>query len=88
MIDYTLSKNDCHRLLLEYQDLNAAYEQTVRIDNSSQDIRQDWKTNEEFWTEFLNKNLLYQTEPFGGNNPLFVPFRTEEKDYEDRYVHN
>ena len=60
----------------------------MRIDSSSIEDHADWKTNDEFWGEFLSKNLLYQTEPFGGNNPLFIPFRTEEKDYEDRYVHN
>ena len=87
MIDYNLTRDDCKRLLLEYQDLNAAYEQLVRIDQAF--IGQtDQKTNEEFWAEFLAKNLLYQTEPFGGTNPVFIPFRTEEKDYEDRYVHN
>ena len=88
MIDYSLSKRDCERLLLEYPDLNSAYEQTVRIDPSTLEGRHEWKTNDEFWAEFLQKNLLYQTEPFGGNNPLFIPYRTEEKDYEDRYVHN
>lgn len=41
-----------------------------------------------FWSEFLEKNLKYQTEPFSGNNPIFVPFITDEKDYEDKYVHN
>jgi len=88
MIDYTLTRDDCQRLLLEYPDLNSAYEQTVKIDPSTLEGRDEWKTNDEFWAEFLSKNLLYQTEPFGGNNPLFIPYRTEEKDYEDRYVHN
>ena len=87
MIDYHLTRNDCKRLLLEYKDLNTAYEQIVRVDQSSTG-QSDWKTNEDFWAEFLQKNLLYQTEPFGGTNPLYIPFKTEEKDYEDRYVHN
>lgn len=58
------------------------------IDQSAVEMQSEWKTNEDFWAEFLAKNLVYQTEPFGGNNPLFIPFRTEVKDYEDNYVHN
>ena len=46
------------------------------------------KTNSEFWTEFLKKNLQYQTGPFGGNNPVFIPFKTDEQKYEDKYIHN
>lgn len=42
----------------------------------------------DFWEEFLKKNLAFRTEIFGGNNPLFVPYLTDEKDYEDRYIHN
>lgn len=44
--------------------------------------------NHEFWTEFLEKNLKYQTEPFGGNNPVFIPFVTNESTYQDRYEVN
>lgn len=52
MIDYHLTKQDCKRLLLEYKDLNAAYEQIVRFDYTTVG-QSDWKTNEEFWAEFL-----------------------------------
>jgi hypothetical protein len=41
-----------------------------------------------FWEEFLMKNNKYQTLVFGGNNPLFVPFFTNEKDYDEIYVNN
>ena len=46
------------------------------------------KTEKDFWEEFLKKNLAFKTEIFGGSNPLFIPFLTDEKDYEDRYIHN
>ena len=38
--------------------------------------------------EFLEKNLAYQTEPFRGNNPVFVPIVTNKADYEDQYWQN
>lgn len=45
-------------------------------------------SEKDFWEEFLKKNLANRTEIFGGNNPLFIPYATDEKDYEDRYIHN
>ena len=45
-------------------------------------------SNEEFWQEFLEKNLAFQTEPFRGCNPIYIPRVTDAKEYEDRYVHN
>jgi len=32
--------------------------------------------------------LGYQTLPFGGNNPVFIPYETEEQKYEERYIYN
>ena len=46
------------------------------------------KKESEFWLEFLDKNFKYKTEIFGGNNPLFIPYKTDEKSYEDKYIHN
>ena len=45
-------------------------------------------SNEEFWKLFLENNLKFQTEPFRGNNPIFIPMMTDPKEYEDRYIHN
>lgn len=45
-------------------------------------------SNQEFWKEFLENNLRFQTEPFRGNNPVFIPRVTDPKEYEDRYMHN
>ena len=45
-------------------------------------------TEQAFWEEFLRQNFKYKTEIFGGNNPLFMPFTTDEKTYEDTYIHN
>ena len=45
-------------------------------------------SNQEFWKEFLENNLRFQTEPFRGNNPVFIPRVTDPKEYEDRYIHN
>ena len=42
-------------------------------------------SNEEFWQEFLEKNLAFATEPFRGNNPIFIPRVTDAKSYEDKY---
>jgi hypothetical protein len=46
------------------------------------------EANQTFWENFLKLNLKYQTVPFGGHNPVFVPGVTDEKDYEDTYIHN
>lgn len=46
------------------------------------------KTNEQFWDEFLKKNMQFKTEIFKGMNPVFIPYSTNEKEYEDRYIHN
>lgn len=80
--DYNLTTEDCQRLLIEYPELEEAYDQAVCIDGA------DGSVNKEFWLEFLKTNLQYQTIPFGGNNPVFVPGVTDEKDYEDTYIHN
>ena len=50
--------------------------------------QQRFITSKAFWQEFLEKNLKYQTVPAGGNNPVFIPFVTNEQTYEDKYVHN
>jgi hypothetical protein len=44
--------------------------------------------NSDFWQIFLEKNLQYQTAPFGGNNPVFVPNVTDARQYEEKYVEN
>ena len=94
MTDYTLTKDDCQRLLREYPELKAAYELLVKIDffddeeMEIDEANSQFMSNEEFWQEFLEKNLTFQTEPFRGNNPIFIPRVTEDKDYEDKYVHN
>ena len=36
------------------------------------------ESNRRFWTEFMKKNLKYQTAPFGGNNPIYIPYETIE----------
>jgi hypothetical protein len=46
-----------------------------------------------FWDRFLEKNHEYQTEPFGGNNPPYIPQlpsneRTYMENYEGRYKNN
>jgi hypothetical protein len=45
-------------------------------------------TEEDFWREFLMKNNKYSTEVFGGNNPLFIPFSTDEMEYDEIYVND
>jgi hypothetical protein len=45
-------------------------------------------SEETFWNEFLKKNNKYQTVVFGGNNPVFIPFTTNEKEYDEIYVNN
>ena len=32
----------------------------------------------------MRTNLMYQTAPFGGNNPIFIPFEMSEQIYEER----
>jgi hypothetical protein len=76
--EFTLEEGDCQRLLKEFPELRVAYESRVPLKTSEK----------EFWQVFLNKNFQYRTEIFGGNNPLFVPFNTDEKEYEDKYIHN
>ena len=34
------------------------------------------------------KNNKYQTTAFGGNNPIFIPFKTDEKEYDEIYVND
>lgn len=76
--EFSLEENDCKRLLKEFPLLNQSYETRVPI-----------RSNEkEFWDEFLKKNFEYKTEIFGGNNPIFIPFTTDAKNYEDIYIHN
>lgn len=107
------------RLLLEYPELNKAYELHVKLDsegNSDEDNQYDpdqmevdqhpvksanlrnqaakkieegnFKTSRQFWSEFLKKNLNFQTEPFGGNNPVFIPFESNEQTFEEKYFSN
>mmetsp|Transcript_21671 Transcript_21671/g.29042 ORF Transcript_21671/g.29042 Transcript_21671/m.29042 type:complete len:89 (-) Transcript_21671:1563-1829(-) len=35
-VDWSLTKDDCRRLLLEYPDLNAAYELHVKMDDAGE----------------------------------------------------
>jgi hypothetical protein len=58
-----------------------AYEQFVKIDSKADE-------NAKFWEDFLVHNLQYQTTPFGGHNPIFVPYLTDQKDYEEEFMHN
>ena len=51
-------------------------------------VESNFKTNREFWNEFLKKNLNFQTEPFGGNNPVFIPFESNEQTFEEKYFSN
>lgn len=86
---YTLDEKDCARLLKEYRELRASYEAFVVSDASLLIAGGSKKyTVKEFWEMFLKKNLEYETEIFGGNNPIFVPELTNEKDYQDRYKVN
>ncbi len=32
--------------------------------------------------------MQFKTEIFKGMNPVFIPYSTNEKEYEDRYIHN
>jgi hypothetical protein len=73
-----LEESDCKRLLLEFPYLKESYESKVPLNMSES----------KFWLEFLKKNLQYKTEIFGGNNPVFVSFKSDEKDYEDKFIHN
>jgi len=72
---YTLDDSDCIRLLKELPALKDAYEALVPLKKSAKD----------FWEKFLQQNLHYRTQVFKGNNPVFIPFTTDERDYEDRY---
>ena len=45
-------------------------------------------TEQKFWREFLIKNNKYSTIAFGGNNPLFIPFTTIEKVYDEIHINN
>ena len=65
---YSLEESDCIRLLKEFPELRSGYDSVVPLKKSEQ----------EFWEEFLKKNLQNKTEIFGGNNPLFIPYRTDE----------
>lgn len=46
------------------------------------------KSEQDYWKEFLLMNKKFDTLVFGGNNPLFIPHKTNEGDYEDNYVNN
>eukprot|EP00347_Sterkiella_histriomuscorum_P007678 403347993 len=76
--EFRLEESDCKRLLKEFPDLALSYEARVPLRCSES----------EFWDEFLKKNFQYKTEIFGGNNPIFIPFQTDTKNYEDLYIHN
>ena len=72
--------------MLEYPELNQAYELQVKM--GDKDIME--KESLSFWNRFLEKNHHYQTEPFGGTNPIYIPQpdaeleKKYETDYEDR----
>ena len=36
----------------------------------------------------MQKNLEFKTELFKGVNPVYIPYFTDQKDYEDKYIHN
>lgn len=76
--EFSLEENDCKRLLKEFPDLAYSYEARVPLRCKERD----------FWDEFLKKNFQFKTEIFGGNNPIFIPFSTDTKNYEDLYIHN
>jgi len=71
--ELTMRKEEAERLLREHVELREAYE--------SRDFFK--VSDKEFWREFLVKNNQFQTLVFGGNNPIFIPFFTNEKEYED-----
>ena len=31
---------------------------------------------------------MFETEPFNGNNPIFIPFISVEQDYQDKFINN
>jgi hypothetical protein len=76
--EFSLEPSDCQRLLQEFPDLQASFETRVPLKS----------TEGEFWQVFLSKNFQYNTEIFLGNNPIFVPFKTDERNYTDKYIHN
>ena len=78
-----IDKNQVLRLINEYPELRAAYENNVHM-NQNEPKRESQFTQEEFWEEFLKRNNQYQTIVFGGNNPLFLPGTTNEKEYYDQ----
>lgn len=55
-VDYTLTSQDCKRLLLEYPRLREAYELYVSIEKLD---KHQFESNEEFWSKFLMKNLEF-----------------------------
>ena len=49
--------------------------------------------SKDFWNEFLEQNHEYQTEPFEGNNPPYIPQlpanrQAYKQEYEDKYKNN
>ena len=62
---------------VDQQDGNQKRRKKIKDQNSKSALQ----SNHEFWSEFLKKNLKYQTEPFGGNNPCFIPYVTNEQHY-------
>ena len=66
----------------EYPQLNEVYQQKVKPDGR----QTAEKSENEFWEEFLKKNNKYTTEVFGGNNPIFLPFATDEIEYDEIYI--
>ena len=76
--DLRISLHQAKLILSEFPQIRAAYSRNVPCHH----------TELEFWQEFLMKNNKYQTEVFGGNNPIFVPFETDEIEYDDIYVND
>ena len=76
--DLKITQEQINRVLNEYQDLKLIYEEKVPLNISEN----------EFWIEFLKKNNKYHTVVFGGSNPLFIPFGTDETKYLDSYYGN
>lgn len=78
--DLKITHEQAKRLLIEYPQLNEAYQSKVPTMSTLQE--------QDFWKEFLMKNNKYQTEIFGGNNPLFIPSVTDEMVYDEIYVND
>lgn len=87
--DLRIDRDKMRRVLLEYREVRQAFEENVPVNTTDETSHSALRQyEEEFWTEFLKKNNKYQTVIFGGINPIFVPYKTNEKKYIDRFYGN